>query len=502
MSSPLTCLPSRPAVQTTNNRQTTVSFIFRPRSVVLALMLGLTTLSMTGCDRFGGDEEATAGGSAAAAQQMPPPVVNVVPVQFQSVPLTQTFSGRTVAYQTADVSPQTTGIIEEVMYREGSMVQKGQPLYRINSDDYKASATGSQAAVGQAKAQVGTAKAAYNSALANLASQEALAEQARVDVQRLEPLVGMQAVSKQAFDQAVTQYKTAQAAVANAKAAANQAQANIASSEAGVATAQAQLDASTTSLNRTIVTAPISGKTDLYQVQAGSLVSAGQATPLVTISKLNPIYVDISQSSSDLLKLKQEQANGTLQAGSTRVELVLEDGTTYPVSGRLSLAEAKVDEDTGSVTLRAQFPNDNYLLLPGMFVNAKLTQGIISNAVLLPQSAMIRTPQGDTQVYVVENGKIAVRPVVVEGTYQGDWVVTDGLTAGEQVVIQGGSKVKPEQAVDAKPYVPDASQTPSGQQSAQPSGQPKPLGQSSPSPTNRPATDSQTATTSKTNPDS
>ena len=437
---------------------------------------------------FGG-EEATAGGSAAAAQQMPPPVVNVVPVQFQSVPLTQTFSGRTVAYQTADVRPQTTGIIEEVMYREGSMVQKGQPLYRINSDDYKASATGSQAAVGQAKAQVGTAKAAYNSALANLASQEALAEQARVDVQRLEPLVGMQAVSKQAFDQAVTQYKTAQAAVANA----NQAQANIASSEAAVATAQAQLDASTTSLNRTIVTAPISGKTDLSQLQAGSLVSAGQATPLVTISKLNPIYVDISQSSSDLLKLKQEQANGTLQAGSTRVELVLEDGTTYPVSGRLSLAEAKVDEDTGSVTLRAQFPNDNYLLLPGMFVTAKLTQGIISNAVLLPQSAMIRTPQGDTQVYVVENGKIAVRPVTVEGTYQGDWVVTDGLTAGEQVVIQGGSKVKPEQAVDAKPYVPDASQTPSGQ--------PKPSGQSSPSPTN-PATDSQTATTPKTNPDS
>lgn len=415
-------------------------------TLIIATSLSATSLIMVGCDKK--DNAA----QQAAQQQMPPSVVNVVTVQFQSVPLIESFSGRTKAFKTADIRPQATGIIDSVTFQEGSLVQKGQELYRINVDDYQAARTGSAAALQQSEANIDTAKASYNSALANLASQKALEEQASVDLQRFQPLLEMQAVSQQQVDQAITKYKTAQAAVANAQAAVEQAQANVRSAEAAAATARASLNASTIDLNRTVVRAPISGKTSRSNVNAGTLVNANQAEPLVTISQLNPIYVDISRSSSDLLKLKQQQASGALQPGSTNVELVLEDGTTYPAHGQLLLEEASVDESTGGVTLRALFKNDNYLLIPGMFVTANLIEGVINNAVLLPQSAIMRTPKGDTQVYIVDNNnKIQVRQVTVEGTYEGKWIITDGLKANEKVVVTGGAKVKPQQEVVAKP---------------------------------------------------
>ncbi|BFM03740.1 hypothetical protein Psyaliredsea_23870 [Psychrobacter alimentarius] len=196
---------------------------------------------------------------------------------------------------------------------------------------------------------------------------------------------------------------------------------------------------------------------------AGTLVSAGQADPLVTISRLDPIYVDISQSSSELLKLRQQISEGKAQPGMNSVELVLEDGSVYPVRGKLALSEAKVDESTGAVTLRAIFPNSNNLLLPGMYVTARLTQSVISNAALVQQSAVMRTPKGETQVYITDqNNKIQVRPVTIDGTYNGQWVVTDGLQAGDKVVVIGGSKVKPEQEVVVKPLE-NANSAPSAQ---------------------------------------
>nr|WP_227680720.1 efflux RND transporter periplasmic adaptor subunit [Psychrobacter proteolyticus] len=201
-----------------------------------------------------------------------------------------------------------------------------------------------------------------------------------------------------------------------------------------------------------MVRAPLTGRTDRSSFTAGTLVSAGQADPLVTISRLDPIYVDISQSSSELLKLRQQIADGTAQPGMNSVELVLEDGSVYPVRGKLALSEAKVDESTGAVTLRAIFPNSNNMLLPGMYVTARLTQSVITNAALVPQSAVTRTPKSETQVYIVdENNKIQVRPVTINGTYDGQWVVTEGLKAGDKVVVIGGAKVKPEQEVVAKP---------------------------------------------------
>ncbi|WP_372844248.1 efflux RND transporter periplasmic adaptor subunit [Psychrobacter sp.] len=416
----------------------------------LALVIA-TVLSgavLVGCDK----KEDAAGDAAAAQQQMPPAVVNVQTVTFDTVPQVQTFAGRTAAYQTADVRPQVNGIIDEVLFREGSNVKKGQPLYRINTDNYATSITSGQAAIAQAEANYQTALANNANAKADLASRQASLAQAQNDLQRLQGLVAIDAISKQQYDQAQTAVRTAQAAVQSANAAIGQSQAGIESAKAGIQTAKAGLQASTLDLNRTIVRAPISGRTDRSSVTAGTLVSSGQPTPLVTISRLDPIYVDISQSSSELLKLRQQISAGKAKTGMNSVELVLEDGSTYPVRGELALSEAKVDESTGAVTLRAVFPNNSNILLPGMYVSARLTQSVITNAALVPQSAVMRSTKSETQVYIVdENNKIQVRPVTINGTYQGQWVVTDGLQAGDKVVIIGGAKVKPEQEVIAKP---------------------------------------------------
>ena len=414
-------------------------------ALVIASVLSATVL--VGCDN---KEDAAAGENA--QQQMPPAVVNVQTVSFDTVPQVQTFSGRTAAYQTADVRPQVSGVIDEVLFREGSNVKKGQPLYRINTDNYTTSVASGQAVVAQAQANRQTAIANNANAKAELASRQASLAQAINDFQRLKGLVEIDAISKQQYDQAQTQVRTAQAALESARAAVGQTEASIRSAEAGIKTAQSNLDASALDLNRTIVRAPLTGRSDRSSVTAGTLVNASQSEPLVTISRLDPIYVDISQSSSELLQLRQQIAEGKAQAGMNSVELVLEDGSVYPVRGKLALSEAKVDQSTGAVTLRAIFPNPNNVLLPGMYVSARLTQSVIPNAALVPQSAVMRTPKGDSQVYIVdENNQIQVRPVTINGTYDGQWVVTDGLSSGDKLVVIGGSKVKPEQEVVVKP---------------------------------------------------
>ncbi|MAF75121.1 MAG: efflux transporter periplasmic adaptor subunit [Idiomarinaceae bacterium] len=414
-------------------------------ALVIASVLSATVL--VGCDN---KEDAAAGENA--QQQMPPAVVNVQTVSFDTVPQVQTFSGRTAAYQTADVRPQVSGVIDEVLFREGSNVKKGQPLYRINTDNYTTSVASGQAAVAQAQANRQTAIANNANAKAELASRQASLAQAINDFQRLKGLVEIDAISKQQYDQAQTAVRTAQAALESARAAVGQTEASIRSAEAGIKTAQSNLDASALDLNRTIVRAPLTGRSDRSSFTAGTLVNASQSEPLVTISRLDPIYVDISQSSSELLQLRQQIAEGKAQAGMNSVELVLEDGSVYPVRGKLALSEAKVDQSTGAVTLRAIFPNPNNVLLPGMYVSARLTQSVIPNAALVPQSAVMRTPKGDSQVYIVdENNQIQVRPVTINGTYDGQWVVTDGLSSGDKLVVIGGSKVKPEQEVVVKP---------------------------------------------------
>lgn len=414
---------------------------------VLTFSVLVATIALVGCGK--NDQGAGgAGAGAGAAQQMPPATVEVQTVSLRSIPVVKSFSGRVIAVETSEVRPQVTGIIESVAFQEGSYVKAGQELYRLNRDNYISAANSSIAAIQ-------TAEASLISARASLAAQEATLAQARADLARVESLVGIDAVSKQLYDQHKTAVRTAQANVEAAKATVNQANASINS-------AKANRDASQLDMSRTIIRAPISGKIGISAVTAGALVSASQATPLATISRTDMVYVDISQSSSELLRLRQQMASGQASEGSTEVQIVLEDGETYPLIGRLALSDASVDEATGAVKLRAVFPNPDGLLIPGMYVNANLAQSVVHNAMLLPQTAIIRTPKGETQVYVVnQNKQIEVRNVKTAGTFQGQWVVTDGLTNGDNVVVVGGAKVKPEQAVETRPYSPNG-QNPQG----------------------------------------
>lgn len=411
-------------------------------TLLVSIILGIATLSA--CQKNPQNEQAT-------QQQMPIAVVNVMPVQFQNIPQYKTFSGRTVAFESSEVRPQATGIIEEILFKEGSSVKKGQPLYRINADNYTNAVQSGKSAVAQANAGLTTAQATKASAEASLLSQKAVLEQAESNYKRYSQLLSQNAVSKQLVDQAKTELKTAKANVKLAEAAIAQANAGIETATANISAAKANMETSKLNASRTVITAPISGITGSSNYTVGTLVNASQANPLVTITKPNPIYVDISQSSSQMLQLRQDIASGKVEQGMNSVELVLEDGSAYSQSGQLALREVNVNESTGSVTMRAVFPN-NGLLMPGMFVTARIAQAVIPNAMLLPQSAIMRTPKGEKQVYIVDaQNKIQARNVDIDGTYKGMWIITSGLQAGEKVVAIGGSKVAPDQTVEVKP---------------------------------------------------
>lgn len=420
------------------------------RYPVLLMVSLASTLFLVGCNK----SEQAAQQQAAAAAQMPPSIVNVMPVQFQAVPLTATLSGKVVAYQEAMVTPQVSGLIERQLFKEGNFVKQGQPLYQINADNYSSGLAGSQAQLEQSKASINTAKANYANAVASLESRKAERELAKKKLDRLRQLKGTNAIAEQEYDIGVTQLQTADAAVKNAEAQVGVAQANIDAAIAASKGAAQSVNSNQLNIDRTTVKAPISGITGRSSVNIGGLATAGQ-TQMVKISQLNPIYVDISQSSAEMLALRQKMLAGNLSnARSAQIQLKLADGSIYPATGQLRFEEAKVDSATGTVNLRAEFSNDNFVLLPGMMVNAQLVQGVVENAVLLPQSAINRTAKGETTVYVVDgSNKVQVRPVTVQGTHQGQWIVTSGLKQGEQVVMVGGAKVKPDQTVKAMPYV-------------------------------------------------
>lgn len=403
-------------------------------SVLLMTVLA-STLALVGCNKA--DKSAQAN---AKVQQMPPTTVNVLPVQFQAVPLVKSLSGKTVAYQEAIVVPQASGIIDKQLFREGSFVKQGQDLYQLNADSYASGLAGSKATYNQAVASIATAKA-------NVKAQQSALNLALANLKRLEQLKNTNAISAQEYDVGVANVNSARSALESA-------QAQVASAEANAHVAQQNINNNQLNYNRTRVKAPLSGITGRSKVNVGTLATQGQ-TQMVTISQLNPIYVDMSQSSAELLALRQQLASGVVsETNSVRVRLKLADGSIYPIEGQLRFEEAKVDANTGTVNLRAVFNNDDFVLLPGMMVNAELIQGVVNQAILLPQSAINRTPTGETTVYIVDtNGKIQTRPVKVQGNYEGKWIVTDGLQQGEKVVIVGGSKVKLDQQVKIAPFV-------------------------------------------------
>lgn len=383
-----------------------------------------TSIALIGCSKDPKEAE-----QGAAAQKMPPTEVGVIVAQPQSVEQSVELSGRTSAYQISDVRPQTSGVILKRLFAEGSFVNEGQPLYQIDSSINRAN---------------------LDSAKAALVRQQANLNALEIKANRYRQLVGINAVSKQEYDDLVAQIKLAEA--------------DIAASNAAVKNAQIDLGYST-------VRSPISGQSGRSSVTAGALVTANQANALVTIQQLDPIYVDISQSSAELLRLRQQLSQGSIdRSNNTKVRLKLEDGSFYAVEGNLAFSDASVNPETGSITLRAVFSNPNHLLLPGMFANAQIVQGVIPNAYLIPQVAITRTPTGQAMAMLVNaKGQVEARPVTTTGAQGQNWIVTQGLQTGDKVIVDGIAKVKPEQPVVAKPYQakPDAAQAPAAAQPAQ-----------------------------------
>lgn len=370
-----------------------------------------TSIALVGCSKDPKDAQ-----TGAAAQQMPPPEVGVLVAQPRSVEQSVELSGRTSPYQISEVRPQASGVIQKRLFTEGSYVRQGQALYEIDSRTNREN--------------VASARATLNRQQANL-------NVLRVKEGRYRQLVGTNAISRQEYDDIVAQVKLAQADV-NAS--------------------QAELRNAEINLGYSTVRAPISGQSSRSSVTAGALVTASQTEPLVTIQQLDPIYVDINQSSAELLRLRQQLNQGNLSSSNnTKVKLRLEDGSDYPIEGRLAFSDASVNPDTGTVTIRAVFPNPNHLLLPGMFANAQIVQGVIPNAMLVPQIAVTRTPTGQAMAMIVnDKGVVEPRQITTVGIQGQDWIVTEGLKTGEKVIVDGIAKVKAEQKVVAKPYQPKA----------------------------------------------
>ncbi|WP_028115228.1 efflux RND transporter periplasmic adaptor subunit [Ferrimonas senticii] len=335
-----------------------------------------------------------------APQSVPVDVINVV-----SAPQTITIElpGRSHAYQQAEVRPQVNGLIESRLFVEGGKVTAGQSLYQIDDALYEATLVSAKAQLEQAKAQ--------------LASTKATAD-------RYRDLVKTNAVSQQEFDQAEAAYLQAQAGVAVAKAAIHTAEIN---------------------LQYTKVEAPISGYIGKSAVTPGALVGAGQAQALAMITQLDPINVDMVQSSAQMLRLKQRLASGDLVAAENdAITLILEDGSVYPHTGKLQFSEVTVDQGMGSVALRAEFPNPDGLLMPGMFVRAQVNVGTAPNAILVPQKAVSRTPKGQGMAMVVsKDNTVEARPVQTAEVINNQWLITDGLKDGDQVIVNGLQKIRP-----------------------------------------------------------
>jgi len=351
----------------------------------------------------------------AAGQERPPQHVKVVVAKPTNAEVTTSLPARTSAYRIAEIRPQVGGIILKREFQEGHNVKAGQSLYQIDPATYQA---------------------AYNKAKADLASAEANAKIMQLTVSRYQPLLSSKSISRQNYDEAVA--KAAQA-------------------DASVQIAQAALDSAEINLNYTKVYSPIEGRIGKSSVTEGALVSANQATALTVVQEINPIYVDMSQSLSELLRLQDSDI--VKKEGQSKVTLTLENNRVYPIEGTLEFKDITVNETTGTVSLRAVFPNPNNALLPGMFVRTTLYEGIQSNVYLIPQQAVTRNAKGETSVKIVkEDNTIVTQLVNAKEAIGSNWLITNGLTDGDKIVVSGlqkindGSKVSPEivESVDSE----------------------------------------------------
>ncbi|AZQ85992.1 efflux RND transporter periplasmic adaptor subunit [Colwellia sp. Arc7-635] len=370
--------------------------MLRSRIALLVLSTLVASIALTGCDLAAEQSQVS------APRAMP---VGVVTLKSQALTLKKELPGRINAFQIAEIRPQVSGIVQARLFTEGKQVEQGQALYQINPATFKAELAASEAAVAKAQASIASTKA---------------------KAARFSELLKIKAVSQQDFDEADATYKQA---------------------NAELLTAKAQLQSAQINLDYSHVSSPISGQISKSSVTVGALVSANQSTALATVTQLDPIYVDLTQSSNELTRLKKAIASGALTVDSTSqtdVELIMEDGSIYPHKGTLQFSEVTVDPSTGSVTLRAKFPNPEKLLLPGMYARASIIEGVKADAVLVPQRGVSRNSKGEpTAMVVSKDNKVESRVLTVDRTVGSNWLVTSGLADGDKLIVEGLQKIRP-----------------------------------------------------------
>ncbi len=384
-----------------------IKLIFIIISVCFALIL-------TGCDQIGKLMSLVTGHGPERPTPMGPTQVSVVTVGTQKVTLTTELPGRTAPFSIAQIRPQVSGLILKRLFKEGSDVEAGQVLYQIDPAPFKA--------------VIDSAKAALGRSEANLTAT-------RLRVERYKELLGDKAVSQQNYDDAAAALRQV---------------------EADIAYYKATLKTATINLGYTKITAPISGRIGMSSVTAGAIVTAYQPMFLATIQQLDPIYVDVPQSTTDLLRLKSRLKAGFLnQQGKdhNKVQLMLEDGSVYPQEGILQFSDVTVDPTTGSVILRVVLPNPNNVLLLGMFVRAVINEGVVDSAILVPQQGVSRDPRGHSFAMVVDaENKAAFRPLILDRAIGDKWLVSSGLAPGDQVIVEGLVMLRPGTLVKATPF--------------------------------------------------
>lgn len=370
--------------------------------------LALLTLDLTACKH------------KAAPPKPQPQTVGIVTVHPRALKAVTSLPGRVEAFEQAQIRPQVSGVILKRTFQQGTDVKAGQLLYEINPAPYKAS---------------------YDQAQAQLLHAQAAALSIRAQLERYRPLARAHAVSKQEYDNTLSSSRQAEADIAQAK---------------------ANVESAAVNLDWTKVRSPIDGRIGRMLVTRGTLVTAGQTTPIATVTRMDPIYVDVNLATSDMLRLRRELASGKLEkisGNAAAVELTLEDGSRYDKSGQLRLTEITVDPATGTMVVRAEFPNPDRLLMPGMYVHAEVAEGVDPTAITIPQPALQRNSKGDPFVYALDkDNKATIRQIQIDRAIDGDWVILSGLNEGDRIIVEGlqkahpGATVKPvEKSADTQP---------------------------------------------------
>jgi len=414
------------------------------------------------------------GGCESSKSAPPPPVpeVSTVTVQPERVVLTTELPGRTSAYSIAEIRPQVGGIIQKRLFEEGSEIKAGQVLYQIDPAPLQAAYDNAAANLAAARRAVDRARATLEGSRTGVLRQRATLANANLTRKRYEDLLADGAISASQRDQAVTDADVAEATLQTTQAQVESDREAVAVAEAAVRQAAAALETARINLEYARVTAPISGRIGKSSVTVGALVMAGQATALSTIQQLDPIYVDVTESSANLLRLKRDIAAGRIKGDGpdqARVKLLLEDGTPYPLEGILKFSDVTVDPSTGSFILRTQFSNPRHVLLPGMYVRTIVQEGVVDQAILVPQQSVSRNPKGNPFVLLVgAEVKVEQRMIEVDRAIGDRWLVASGLAPGNRVIVEGIQKVRPGVSVKTIPFTPGGKESPEAAKTGQP----------------------------------